>query len=151
MKILLLITVLFAVEISIQEQRLRTKHFNLEESVAMEGYDPMGYFLQHKALKGRKDISWSYEGVTYYFASQANRELFKADPGRYEPRYGGWCAYAMGASGGKVEVDPETFRIIDGRLYLFYNRFFNNTLSTWLKDEAHLRLQADRNWVAIYR
>jgi hypothetical protein len=53
----------------------------------------------------------------------------------------------MGSSGEKVDIDPETFKIVDGKLYLFYNRFFNNTLKTWNKDEAHLRSSADKNWM----
>ena len=61
----------------------------------------------------------------------------------------GWCAYAMGAKGEKVEVDPETFKIVDGKLYLFYNKFFNNTLESWNKDEARLRSNADKNWSKI--
>ncbi|HZE82850.1 MAG TPA: YHS domain protein, partial [Puia sp.] len=64
----------------------------------------------------------------------------------YEPQYGGWCAYAMGKDGSKVEVDPGTFKIVNGKLFLFYNRFFNNTLKTWNKDEDHLHKNADNNW-----
>jgi hypothetical protein len=88
-----------------------------------------------------------YDGVNYRFASEQNRQLFKASPSKYEPQYGGWCAYAMGANGEKVEVDPETFKIIDGKLYLFYNKLFNNTLTTWNKNEATLKQKADKNWL----
>ncbi|MEO7531133.1 MAG: YHS domain-containing (seleno)protein, partial [Sediminibacterium sp.] len=88
----------------------------------------------------------SQEGVTYRFESAKNKQLFMADPAKYEPQYGGWCAYAMGAKGEKVSVDPATFKIIDGKLFLFYNRFFNNTLKDWNKDEANLKTGADRNW-----
>ena len=63
---------------------------------------------------------------------------FASNPAKYEPQYGGWCAYAMGHDGSKVEVDPETFKIINGKLFLFYNRFFNNTLKTWNQDESKL-------------
>ncbi len=87
----------------------------------------------------------------YYFSSASNRDLFKSQPDKYEPQYGGWCAYAMGSSGEKVEVDPETFRILEGKLYLFYNKFFNNTLNSWLKDEKKFKSQADANWFKIYR
>jgi len=92
-------------------------------------------------------LSMGVSAQSYRFASAANRDLFKASPARYQPQYGGWCAYAMGAKGEKVEVDPETFKIVDGKLYLFYNKFFNNTLKSWNKDEAGLKTKADVNWV----
>ena len=72
------------------------------------------------------------------------------NPQKYEPAYGGWCAYAMGAKGQKVSVDPETFKIVDGRLNLFYNKFFNNTLEDWNKDEGNLKKKAEANWQKIY-
>ncbi len=69
----------------------------------------------------------------------------------YEPQYGGWCAYAMGNSGEKVEVDPETYKIVDGKLYLFYNKYFTNTLKSWNKDEAKLKSKADESWKNFYK
>ena len=125
---------------------LRKKHFNLEESLAMQGYDPVAYFKQNKAVRGKKDQIYVDGGVTYYFSSPENKEVFKKNPGKYEPEYGGWCAYAMGASGEKVNVDPGTFKIVNNKLYLFYNKFFNNTLKDWNKDEANLKSKADANW-----
>ncbi len=133
---------------SAQSIDIRKTQFNLEKSgLAIKGYDPVAYFASGKAVDGKKDITTDYEGVTYRFATVDNRDVFKANPGKYEPQYGGWCAYAMGANGQKVEVDPETFKIIDGKLYLYYNKFFNNTLKTWNKDEAHLRANADKSWM----
>ena len=130
---------------------LRKKQFNLDNGVAISGYDPVAYFTQNKAVKGNKDIVVVDNGVAYYFSSVADKEEFKKNPSRYEPQYGGWCAYAMGKDGSKVEIDPETFKIIDGKLYVFYNRFFNNTLKSWNKDEAKLHQQADANWQKTYR
>jgi len=114
--------------------------------VAIDGYDPVAYFQQAKAVEGKKEYAAIVDGATYLFSSAQNAATFKADPAKYQPRYGGWCAYAMGASGEKVEIDPETFKIVDGKLYLFYNRFFNNTLKSWNKDEANLKQKADANW-----
>lgn len=130
---------------------LRKKHFNLENGVAIDGYDPVSYFTQNKAIKGKKENAVFYQGVTYYFSSVANKELFKAGPARYEPEYGGWCAYAMGEKGEKVSIDPETFKILNGKLYLFYNRLFNNTLKDWNKNEASLKAKADANWPKLFR
>ena len=124
----------------------RATAFNLENKVAIQGYDPVAYFTQKKALKGKPSITSTYEGVIYYFSTQANKEAFLKTPTSYEPQYGGWCAYAMGSSGEKVEIDPETFKIIEGKLYLFYNAYFNNTLKSWNKDETNLKKKADTNW-----
>src|SRR5258708_36588972 len=129
-----------------QSTDARKDQFNVDPSgLAIRGYDPVAYF-SGKPFDGKKDITLDYQGITYRFATVANRDAFKATPGKYEPQYGGWCAYAMGAKGEKVEVDPETFKIVDGKLYLFYNRFFNNTLKSWNKDEANLKQKADANW-----
>jgi YHS domain-containing protein len=126
---------------------LRKKQFNLnDDNVAISGYDPVAYFKENKGVKGRKELAVYYAGVIYYFSSAENKEEFKKDPSKYEPEYGGWCAYAMGAKNEKVSINPETFKIINGKLYLFYNRNSNNTLNTWNKDEASLKSKADANW-----
>ena len=129
---------------------LRKKQFNLEDGVGIKGYDPVAYFTQGKAVKGSKDQSVLSNGVVYYFSSSADKEEFKKNPTKYEPQYGGWCAYAMGNNGSKVEIDPGTFKILDARLYLFYNKFFNNTLKSWNKDEKNLLKNADANWMKFY-
>jgi YHS domain-containing protein len=130
---------------------LRTKDFNLEKGLAIQGYDPVAYFTQSKAAKGNKQFAASAEGVTYYFSTAANKELFVKDYKKYEPQYGGWCAYAMGATNDKVEIDPETFKIMGGKLYLFYHSWVNNTLNKWNKDEASLKSKADINWANIFK
>jgi YHS domain-containing protein len=133
-----------------QTTDVRKKQFNLgDDGLAIDGYDPVAYFNSHKAVEGKKNISLVHEGVTYRFATEQNKAVFKANPAAYEPQYGGWCAYAMGNSGEKVPVDPETFKVLNGKLYLFYNRFFNNTLDKWNKDESNLKSKADRNWPAF--
>ena len=124
----------------------RVKEYNLENKVAIQGYDPVAYFIQKKAVKGKPSFATTYEGVVYNFSSQSNKDLFLKNPTNYEPQYGGWCAYAMGANGEKVEIDPSTFKIIDNKLYLFYNAFFNNTLKSWNKDEVNLKKKADASW-----
>jgi len=128
----------------------RAKQFNLEKGVAIQGYDPVAYFIENKAVKGGKQFTASAEGVLYYFSSAANKDLFLKDYKKFEPQYGGWCAYAMGANSEKVEIDPETFKIIDGKLYLFYHTWSNNTLTKWNKDEANLKSNADKNWLGIF-
>jgi hypothetical protein len=129
---------------------IRKKNYNLEDGVAIKGYDVVAYFTENKAIKGSKDLVVFFQGATYFFSSDANKQAFKNNPSKYEPQYGGWCAYAMGHDGSKVEVDPETFKIIDDKLYLFYNKYFNNTLKTWSKDEVNLKMHADANWQKIF-
>jgi YHS domain-containing protein len=145
------ITLLFVSGNLLAQKELRSKQFNLEKGLAIQGYDPVAYFEKKMAVKGKKEFSVNVEGATYYFSSAANKELFSKNYKNYEPQYGGWCAYAMGSSGEKVEIDPATFKIVDGKLYLFYNSFFNNTLTTWNKDEAALKGKADKNWSLIFK
>lgn len=125
----------------------RKRQYNLDQSgLALSGYDPVTYFTKQKAVEGKKDIALLIEGITYRFANTQDRDLFKASPSKYEPQYGGWCAFAMGDNGKKVSVDPETFKLVNGKLYLFYNKFFNNTKKSWDKNESNLKTKADANW-----
>ncbi|MGA9639095.1 YHS domain-containing (seleno)protein [Flavobacterium sp.] len=127
----------------------RVAEFNLDNGLGIQGYDPVGYFEQNKALKGKKEITTTFEGVVYRFSSKENKELFFKHPSKYEPQYGGWCAFAIGDSGEKVVVNPKTFKIVDSKLYLFYNAYFNNTLKDWNKDEVNLKARANDNWKKI--
>ena len=144
--VMILLFGLFGIVSFGQDAALRKKHFNLDDGIALSGYDAVVYLNQSKALKGNKNFVLVQDGVTYYFASVANKEEFRKNPSKYEPAYGGWCAYAMGSDGEKVSVDPKTFKIVNGKLNLFYNKFFNNTLNDWNKDEANLKKKADINW-----
>lgn len=147
-KLLLMIAAGFISFIAMgQDASVRKKHFNINKnSLAIQGYDPVAYFKSNKAIKGKKDITVTHHAVIYHFSSIENKDAFVKNPAGYEPQYGGWCAYAMGKEGDKVSIDPETFKIINGKLYLFYNSFFNNTLTSWNKDEANLKTKADTNW-----
>ncbi len=121
------------------------------DHLAIQGYDPVAYFPEggSKPQRGLDNLTLEFKGALYRFASEANRELFKADPARYEPSYGGWCAWAM-LDGEKVEVDPKSFIVEDGRLYLFYNGILANTRSKWRKkDHASQVAIADAKWKAI--
>ncbi|GJM63544.1 YHS domain-containing (seleno)protein [Persicobacter diffluens] len=131
--------------VSQESSKIRQNQFNIEEGLALKGFDPVSYFGKRPA-KGKSSYKLRYQGITYYFKNQENLQRFKRNPKKYEPAYGGWCAYAMGANGEKVEVNPETFKIINDRLYLFYNKFFNNTLDSWNKNEDQLMRQANQHW-----
>ncbi|MBK6940033.1 MAG: YHS domain protein [Planctomycetes bacterium] len=128
------------------------RSFNLDDDgLALSGYDPVAYFEigGGKPAKGDAKHVFTYRGVKYRFANEANLATFKADPRAYEPCYGGWCAYAM-ARGDKVEIDTESFLVVDGKLYLFFNGLFADTRAKWRK-EGHetLRPSADEHWTKL--
>lgn len=148
-KTFVLLIAIFHSTVIFAQNSTRTSQFNVEKGLAIQGYDPVSYFTQKKAVKGSKNYAVKAEGVTYYLSSAENKALFLKDYTRYEPQYGGWCAYAMGSSGEKVEIDPETFKIVNGKLYLFYHTWVNNTLNKWNADELKLKTNADRNWQKI--
>lgn len=130
-----------------QEQPPRDPSTYRTPQLAIDGYDPVAYFPGHggKPTKGKPEFTHTHRGVTYRFASAANRDAFKADPVRFEPAYGGWCAYAM-AKGERVEIDPKAFHITGGRLLLFYKDFFTDTRDPWAKDEPAMTQSADKQW-----
>jgi YHS domain-containing protein len=139
---------LSAIGLFAQADDVRKKHFNVKKNIALESYDPVS-FHDKKPVEGSAKFSHTHKGVTYLFASQSNLNKFTATPDKYEPAYGGWCAYAMGDTGEKVKIDPETYKIVDGKLYLFYNFWGNNTLEDWNKNEKSLKAKADQNWKKI--
>ncbi|MEZ4805329.1 MAG: YHS domain-containing (seleno)protein [Bacteroidia bacterium] len=102
-------------------ENLRKKHFNTSNNLAIKGYDPVAYFTSNKAILGDKKYAVKANGILYYCSSASNMKLFLQNYNKYEPQFGGWCAYAMGNSGEKVSIDPKTFKLINGKLYLFYN------------------------------
>jgi YHS domain-containing protein len=146
--LLVTISTIFTSDGFCQSDDIRKNHYNIKDKIALDGFDPVSYF-EGKPQEGKSEFSFSYKAVIYQFISQVNLNKFKANPDKYEPAYGGWCAYAMGESGEKVKIDPETFTILDGRLYLFYNFWGNNTLKDWKKDERKLQEAGDRNWRSL--
>lgn len=117
-----------------------------KKGFAADGYDVVAYF-EDKATEGEKAFVTEIEGVKYKFSSAENLKKFKANPKKYQPQYGGWCAYAIGAKNEKVDINPKTFEIRDGKLYLFYNSWGINTLKLWNEEGAEvLKKKADENW-----
>lgn len=128
------------------------KKLNVDKNhLALRGYDPVSYFHQGP-VQGNPNWTAIHAGITYLFVSGANRDTFALHPEKYVPAYGGWCAYAMALKGQKVEVDPLTYKIVEGRLLLFYNKRATNTLKLWnqLPDpEFELLNKADDYWKKI--
>lgn len=123
--------------------------YNTKKGYAANGYDVVAYF-DGKAINGSKEYSTEYDGVSFKFSSQENKDKFTQDPSQYIPQYGGYCAFAVAKSGRKISINPETFEIRDGKLYLFYNSGGTNTLQLWT-DQSPKDLQAiaDKNWQTI--
>lgn len=130
------------------------ERYNLTgESIGISGYDPVAYFPEGggQAVKGSIKITSDHEGVTYRFVSQQHKDLFDANPVKYLPLYGGWCAWAVGALGKRVDVDPLNFEVRDGKLYLFYRDTALDTRALWLKDAGNLIEKANANWPKLSR
>lgn len=134
------------------KDKRNTKEWSLKKGLALQGYDPVAYFPEGggKPVEGKKSISLKRDDVTYHFANEENRARFKANPDRYEPAYGGWCAWAM-REGGKTEVDPKTFIVKDDRLFVFYNGIWGNTKKSWLGEGTHSEhaKKSDGQWKKI--
>nr|WP_299000323.1 YHS domain-containing (seleno)protein [uncultured Allomuricauda sp.] len=123
--------------------------YNTKKGYAANGYDVVSYF-EDKAVEGKTEFSTKFDEVSYKFSSQSNLDKFTANPEKYVPQYGGYCAYAVAVSGKKVSVNPETYEIRDNKLYLFYNKGKTNTLELWEKESPDkLQAKADVNWEKI--
>ncbi len=109
------------------------------------GYDVVSYF-SNNLKPGNNEYVTEYEHVKFKFSSAENLRIFKTNPKKYTPKYGGWCAYAMGLNGSKVSIDPKSYRIYNNELFLFYKKNKNDTLQNWLKNEKELYQKAEINW-----
>lgn len=114
-------------------------------STAVDGYDPVAYFTDGKPVEGSSEFEAEYEGATWRFVSAANRDAFVADPSKYAPQYGGYCAWAV-SQGYTAKGDPQHWRIVDGRLYLNYNA---DVQQKWEKDVPGFIKAADANWPKV--
>ena len=114
-------------------------------AVALTGYDTVAYFKEGRAVKGDAKYQTEWEGVKWYFSSSGNRDLFKSDPEKYAPQYGGNCAWAA-AQGSLAHGNPIVWKIVDGKLYLNFNK---PVQASWEKDAAGLIKKADANWPGL--
>jgi len=110
--------------------------------LALKGYDPVAYFEQGEAVEGRKEFSYEWEGANWRFASQDHLDAFRSDPERYAPQYGGYCAWAV-SQGKTADIDPEAWKVVDGKLYLNYNKSIQHR---WEKDIPGFIRKADEEW-----
>lgn len=120
--------------------------FNLDKTgVAIQGYDPVAFFTDNKPVKGAQEFLVKHDGAIYFFASKEHRDLFKADPAKYTPEFGGYCAY--GVSRNKlVEIDVYAFQIVDGKLLLQYSKGVRDDFN---KDAKGNLAKANANWTGL--
>ncbi|OWJ59088.1 YHS domain-containing (seleno)protein [Inquilinus limosus] len=112
------------------------------ENVAIRGYDPVAYFREGKPHLGSPEFAAQHDGATWWFASAEDKALFEADPEKYMPAFGGFCAYGT-SRGYLVKIEPEAWSIVDGRLYLNYDL---GVRDTWAKDPKGYIAKATANW-----
>jgi len=119
---------------------------NLDKNgAAIQGYDPVAFFTDSKPVKGKPELGFRHNNALYYFASKEHRDLFKADPAKYEPAFGGYCAY--GVSRNKlVEIDVDAFQIVNGRLLLQYSKGVRDDFN---KDTKGNLTKAETNWPTL--
>ena len=113
-----------------------------KEKLALSGYDPVAYFVAGAPTKGLAEVSTQHQGVTWRFANEANKAAFLAQPAKYAPQYGGYCAYAV-SQGYTASADPTVWEIVDGKLYLNYNRSVG---VSWSKQARAYIASGDANW-----
>jgi len=117
----------------------------VKDNAAISGYDAVAYFKEGKPVMGSTEFSVTYKGASWLFASKANADLFKANPEKYEPQYGGYCAYGC-SQGHKAKTNPDAWTIVNGKLYLNYN---TDVKAKWSKDQPGYIKKADANWPKV--
>ncbi|WP_158972417.1 YHS domain-containing (seleno)protein [Paraglaciecola sp. L3A3] len=120
------------------DDAVNTGFFN---DTAIDGYDTVAYFTESKPVEGNKKFTFNWRNANWRFSSENNLELFKANPEKYAPQYGGWCAYAMADEGNTVRIDADAWDIYEGKLYLNYSK---NVQQKWLENKLNYIQQADK-------
>jgi len=115
------------------------------DGAAIGGYDPVAYFTREEPVAGKPELTADYQGATWRFASAENRDLFVADPAKYAPQYGGYCAWAV-SQGYTAQVDPEAWSVRDGKLYLNYSKVIR---ARWALNKDGNIAAADSNWPGL--
>jgi len=139
-----LLTALFAFVALAQVLAQSSEVFVTDEG-AIQGYDAVAYFKEGKPLKGKSEFSTLWNGAQWSFSSKQNLEMFKSNPEKYAPQYGGYCAYGT-SEGHKAPTQPDAFTIVNGKLYLNYNK---DVRTEWNKNKKERILQADKNWPTV--
>ncbi len=144
---ILLIVAAFLLTFELSNAQQQAKPFNNidADGVIIDGYDAVAFFTDNKPVKGDPQFKYQYEGATYHFSSQGHLDLFKSNPEKYKPQFGGWCAYAV-SLGRVAPIDVSTFSIVNGRLVIQHNQ---RAVNGWDKDVAGNLAKADKYWPAV--
>ena len=113
-----------------------------DNGVAIRGYDPVAYFTDGRPVEGRPEFTATRDGATWRFASAEHKAAFGADPAKYAPQYGGYCAWAV-SQGYTAPIDPNAWKVVDGKLYLNYSA---DVQKDWQKDVPGHIAKANGNW-----
>jgi len=116
-----------------------------KSEAAIQGYDPVAYFRDQKPVKGGKQFTYAWKGATWKFSSARNMNDFKSNPEAFAPQYGGYCAYGV-AEGHKAPTSPDAWTIVDGKLYLNYDK---GVKALWNKDQNRFIKMANENWETV--
>ena len=116
-----------------------------KSNAAIQGYDPVAYFKDSKPVKGKNEFSYVWKGATWNFVNSQNLNEFKSNPEAFAPQYGGYCAYGV-ADGHKATTSPDAWTIVDGKLYLNYNK---EVQALWRKDQKRYIKVANDRWPAV--
>ncbi len=116
-----------------------------QNDLAIQGYDPVAYFTEQGAAKGKPEFTATHKNAIYHFTSSTNRDQFRANPEAYAPQYGGYCAFGV-AMGKKFATDPQAWKIEDGKLYLNLDK---SVQQRWLENTKGFIMDADGNWPDI--
>jgi hypothetical protein len=126
----------------------RVEPFNKDRSsIALKGYDPVAYFQQGQPAKGSPQFTYQWMGATWQFASQQSRDAFAANPQQFAPQYGGYCSWAV-SRGYTADVDPEAWKVVNGKLYLNYSK---GVQKKWEADIPANISKADGNWPGLHK
>lgn len=143
MKVFFLAVLLLA---SVSAMGQTKKLLNVDKNgVAIQGYDPVAFFTQNKPVKGKPEFESTYHGAKYQFASAEDKATFDGNPAKYEPQFGGFCAYAV-SRGHTAPIKVEAFQIVNGRLLMQYDL---SVLKDFQKDTDGNLKKADKNWPGV--
>jgi YHS domain-containing protein len=125
------------------DESINTGYFG---GVAIMGYDPVAYFTDNRAVKGSEKYSYVWLGTPWHFASREHQDMFASEPIKYAPQYGGYCAGEVVAGSVTIDIDPNAFKIIDGKLYLIYDKPDADDFAAHAGDYV---AKADANWPKV--
>jgi YHS domain-containing protein len=134
------VAVLFVLNSSLAQREVFSK-----SNQAIQGFDPVAYFKEAKPVKGKSEFSYAWKGSTWYFSNQENLNDFKANPDKFAPQFGGYCAYGV-ADGHKASTSPDAWTVVNGKLYLNYDK---DVRELWKKDQKVFIKTAEEKWPQV--